>query len=82
LIHLRRIFTERFDESELKDLCFDLGVEYEGLRGERYADRVRELLTYFGRRRRLPELVQYGKRARPDIGWDDYAGLPASELAG
>jgi internalin A len=76
LIHLRRVFTERFDESELQTLCFDLGVEYEGLRGERYVDRVRELLTYLGRRRRLPELVQHGKQARPDIDWDDYSGLP------
>jgi internalin A len=72
LIHLRRIFTERFNESELQTLCFDLGVEYEGLRGERYVDRVRELLTYFGRRHRLSELVQYGKQARPDISWGSH----------
>ncbi len=70
LIHLRRILTERFGEGELKTLCFDLGIDHQDL-PVGHADKARELLTYCDRHNRIPALVQYGKRARPDISWDD-----------
>ena len=34
LVGLRRILAVRFDESDLGDLCFDLGVDYESLPGD------------------------------------------------
>ena len=34
LVKLRQILDARFDEGELRTLCFDLGVDYDGLPGE------------------------------------------------
>ena len=46
LIKLRRTLIRCLDENELRDLCFDLGVDYESLRGEGKAAKVRELIAH------------------------------------
>jgi hypothetical protein len=71
LIELRRILTARFSDGELRTLCFDLGIDYDALPGEGKADKARELVAYFKRRGRIPELIDMGKRVRPDISWRD-----------
>ncbi len=71
LTQLRQILRERFDEDELRDFCFDLNVDYDSLRGEGKADKARELLCYLERRNRIPELVEIGKTARPDVSWEE-----------
>jgi hypothetical protein len=40
---LRHILYERFSESDLRTLCFDLGLEYNGLPGDGTANKAREL---------------------------------------
>jgi Flp pilus assembly protein TadD len=77
LIQLRQTLVSRFQEGELQTLCFDLDVDYEGLRGEGKEDKARELIKYLRDRQRIPELVDTGKRLRPDIAWDD--APPASK---
>jgi tetratricopeptide (TPR) repeat protein len=67
LTQLRRILTERFDEGELRTLCFDLDVDYDSLPGDGKADKARELVAYLERRDRVSELIETGKRQRPDI---------------
>ena len=47
---LRQILAERFNEGELRTLCFDLGIDYENLPGQGKADKARELVAYFQRR--------------------------------
>jgi hypothetical protein len=42
LINLRQILTERFDESELRTLCFDLGIDYDDLPGSGKVDKARD----------------------------------------
>lgn len=69
LIELREILVSRFSDGELKDLCFDLGVDYESLAGEGKSAKARELIAYMQRRDRLAELVAAGKQLRPDIRW-------------
>lgn len=64
---LRRVLATRFSESELRDLCFDLGIDYEALPGPSKADRSRELVAHFARRHRLPLLVRAIQEARSDI---------------
>jgi adenylate cyclase len=71
LIWLRRIITSRFNDGELRTLCFDLGVAYDDLPGEGKADKARELIAYLERRERIPELISVGKELRPDISWED-----------
>jgi hypothetical protein len=70
LVELRQILTERFSESELQTLCFDLGVDYEGLPGAGKTDKARELVSYLARHHRVHELVQVGQQLRPDISWE------------
>jgi len=72
LIKLSQILSERFDEGELRSLCFHLdGVDYDSLPGEGKASKARELINYLARRNRILELVEIGKRLRPDIPWQN-----------
>jgi hypothetical protein len=66
---LRQVLAERFDEGELRTLCFDLGIEYDDLPGEGRAGRARELVAYLERRDRIPYLMELGRRVRPDVLW-------------
>ena len=73
LAYLREVLTGRFDDEELRSLSFDLGVDYDLLEGESKAGKARELVAYFERRRRVPELLKVAKRQRPDIDWENLA---------
>ena len=55
---LRQILVKYFSESELRDLCFDLRVDYESLPGEGKGDKARELVTYSERHGRIFELSE------------------------
>ncbi|MFQ5419212.1 MAG: hypothetical protein ACE5EY_02500, partial [Anaerolineae bacterium] len=48
---------EYFNESELRNLAFDLDVKYDALRGSGTADKSREIVEHFQRRQRLEVLV-------------------------
>jgi hypothetical protein len=67
LPQLRETLAMRFSLEELKTMCFDLNVEAENLPPER-AGMARELVSYMRRYDRLPELVDYVRRKRPDVG--------------
>ena len=69
LIQLREILDRRFDEGELRTLCFHLGVDYDDLPGQSKADRARELILHCERRECVAEFVAVGKKLRPDISW-------------
>jgi hypothetical protein len=64
---LRTLIVGRFDLEELRTLCFDLEVDFDGLRGEGLRAKARELVAYFQRRGKLPRLVAEIRRQRPDI---------------
>ncbi len=70
-VRLRRTLAERFGLEDLRNLCFDLNVDYNALPGEGTAAKARELVAAFERRQALPELVRCGRQVRPDISWDD-----------
>jgi hypothetical protein len=70
LIRLRETLARSFNLSELQDLCFDLGIGYEGLAGSTIGDKARELLLLCVRQNRLAELVAHGRRIRPDVSWE------------
>ena len=69
LTNLRQMLACRFNESELRDLCFDLKVDYDNLPGEGKSDKARELIAYLDRRNSISELVRMGQQIRPDISW-------------
>jgi len=71
LSRLRSTLETRFDEGELRTLCFELRVDYDDMPGLGKAGKARELVAYLGRRGRISDLVITGKHSRPDIPWDD-----------
>ena len=66
---LRRALVECFSEGELRTLCFDLGVDYDGLTGDGKTDKARELVAHFWRRGHMITLLQVVESLRPDTRW-------------
>lgn len=72
LVKIHQLLATRYDEEELRTLCFYLEVDYDNLLGEGKANKARELIKFLDRRNLILQLVKIGKRQRPDISW----GLP------
>ena len=73
---LRQILATRFDASDLRMLCFELDMSYDDLAGRSKTEKEIELITYLEHRNRLPDLVEAGKRLRPDVDWGDAPTVP------
>ena len=58
LSQLRQNIIDRFSDQELRDLCQDMGIDYESLPGDGKAGKARELIAFCERRGRIPELKQ------------------------
>jgi hypothetical protein len=69
LSRLRQLIVGHYNVEELRTLCFDLGVNYGELGGEGLGAKARELLLYLERHDLIPELLEIGKRLRPDVPW-------------
>jgi len=68
---IRYRLIEHFSLNELRDIYFDLGVDWENVVGnETKSDKSRELLTYLKRRSRVPELIKYCQKERPNTEWN------------
>lgn len=70
LVLLRQIFTEQFNEEELRTFCFDLGIDYDDLPGRGKPAKARELVAYLERHQRITDCIRIGKQSRPDILWE------------
>jgi hypothetical protein len=71
-----------FDLSELHQLWFDLGIDYEELAGQRKSDAARELIVYAERHGRIDVLLARCREPRPNATWpavEQLPGLPSSE---
>jgi len=66
-----QLLKTHFNKSELRELCFELGIDYEDLLGQRKRDLVRELILYCQRRGQLPRLLQVCGQKRPNVDWPD-----------
>ena len=66
---LRQKLVTTFNVSELRTLCFDLGVDYEDIPGAAKEEMARELVAYFERNGRIPDLIQYCRSKRPHVAW-------------
>lgn len=71
LSRFRQLLSDFFNESELRTLAFDLGLDYEMLPGPTKGDKARELVLHMWRTGRLDELVALGRETRPNIEWPD-----------
>jgi len=66
---LRRNLDQYLNESELRDLCFDMGIDYDGLPGQSKKDKARELVAYCQRYSRLDDLVAKSRELHPNVSW-------------
>ncbi len=64
---LYAILEDRFNDSEIRDLCFHLNITYENLPGSTKKDKARELVTLMERRNALDELAETIQQIRLDI---------------
>jgi hypothetical protein len=60
-----------FNFSEVKTLCFNLGVDYENIPGDIRSAFIRNLIISLAKRDRLQELVDLARRERPRVNWQD-----------
>jgi hypothetical protein len=70
LVELRKILDKHFSEDELRTLCFDLKVTYDDLPSEQKSGKARELVAYLERHNRIADLIEVGKKQRPNLPWD------------
>jgi Effector-associated domain 7/TIR domain len=69
LTKLRQNLVDSFSDTELRDLCFDLGIDYEDLPGQGKAAKARELVAYCERRGLTTELIKKCSELRPHVSW-------------
>ena len=63
---LHRILTVYFSTDELKELCFELDINYDSLAGKNLGEKAMELIGHCERRGRLHELEKAIRKARPN----------------
>ena len=68
LPRLREQIRALFSDGELRDLCMDLGIDYENLPGAAKSDKARELVLHAERMGQVPDLVARVVALRPHIG--------------
>ncbi len=67
---LLRAINDSFSEDDLRDLCFELQLDFENLPGTVKKDKARELIIHFDRRKRINVLVATFRELRPNIDID------------
>lgn len=67
---LRQLLVNRFNTSELRTLCFDIGAYDETFRDDDKSTVAIQIILYFERRDRLPELLEACAKRFPNISWD------------
>ena len=68
-LELREHLDKHFNLSELKSLCFYLGVDEEHLAGAERMGKIENLIAYMERHGRLPELIRAAGQQRPQVEW-------------
>jgi hypothetical protein len=67
ILALRQVLDDRFGEEDLRDLVFDLAIDYDDLPGKVRKHKARELVVYCHRRGRLAELRSAILQRRPGV---------------
>jgi energy-coupling factor transporter ATP-binding protein EcfA2 len=77
LPNLRDLLDAHFSNDDLRQLCFDLGVEYENLAGSTRIGKAQSLIEYCLRHNRLSDLGRRCRELRPTISWPDVDTIAA-----
>lgn len=76
---LKTLLTHHFGEGDLRELCFDLAIDYEELPGNNKRDKARELIIFCKRRDRLEDLLGHCRQQRPQVVWPDHRQLQSED---
>ncbi len=71
LSKLHKQIDQYFSFSEVRTLCFDLGVDYENIPGDHRSAFIRNLIVSLAKQNRLQELVAHIKAQRPFVDWEN-----------
>lgn len=63
------LISDSLGADEIQILTFDMGYDYENLRGETAHMKAMQMILKAGREDRLPEMVRRLKEKRPDVAW-------------
>ncbi len=77
---LVRLLQTLFSKDELRQFCFELGLQYDDLPGEGNAAKALSLVELAERQDALPVIVELGCRHRPQADWDA-ALIPSAAAA-
>ena len=81
LAQLRRNVVEYFNDNELRNLCFDLGINYDALPGSGTDAKARELVALCLRQGKLADLLTQCALERPHVFSQLDLSNDASEVA-
>ncbi len=77
----RAQLVELFGEDDLRDLCFELEIDFENLPGSTKSAKARELFIFCTRRGQLEALRATCARLRPHLAWPPLAVGPTPSPA-
>ena len=67
--NLRDAIDQHFNLQELKNLCFDLGVDFDNLRGDTKIGKIQSLIIHYLELRKSDELIAYLQTTNRDVEW-------------
>lgn len=68
---LRDLLNHHFNNDELRQLCFDLDIEYENLPGDTRILKAQSLVAQLQRQGRVFDLITLVRHQRPTVNWPD-----------
>ena len=69
---LRALISDKFDDTELQNLYFDLGVGYNDLSAGNRLDKARAIIAWANRNKRIPDLLEKLNNNKPGIPWHTF----------
>ncbi|MBK7180659.1 MAG: hypothetical protein IPH82_26345 [Chloroflexi bacterium] len=69
IVDLAKKISYHFNNIEIKELCFMLGLDIENLAGLTKNDKAQELVLYFERHSQIPDLINICQEQRPSVNW-------------
>ena len=75
LVQLKEKINKHFDAGELRELVFDLGLDFDNIPGNIKKARIIALVDHLNNADRIPELISSCQKHRPNVTWTYQAKL-------